>query len=139
MILTLALTIGTGIAVGGKGLGPPARDAFWIDDMPYRTILTPTDLPDHGPTDGLYVIEGLGGQLPVGEAKPGDKDYNGGRWEVTVLEFTPEGLLVHDPDGDGVNNIPLTNWEMVEHHIGLGHVAVVGPGPSFVCPVIKQK
>lgn len=118
----------------------PPGDAFWVDDMVYRTIATPTDghLPNKGPFDGLYVINGLEGQMPVAEAKPGDMDYNGGRWEVTVLEFTEDGLAAHDPDGDGVNNIMLTNWEMVEHHIGLGHLQVVGPGPRFVCPVIPQ-
>ena len=118
----------------------PPGDAFYVDGMVYRTIETPTNgrLPNKGPFDGLYVINGLDNQMPVAESKPGDHDYNGGRWEVTVLEFTEEGLAVHDPDGDGENNIVLDNWEMVEHHIGLGHLQVVGPGPRFVCPVIPQ-
>ena len=127
----------------GRKLGPPAPDSFWVDNQLYRTIGTPTTLPDHGPKDGLYVFQsfadgGLDGQTPVAEAKPGDRDYNGGRWQVTVLTFTPSGRAVHDPDGDGVVNFELQNWEAVHQHLNvLGHLAVVGPGPSFVCPVIK--
>jgi hypothetical protein len=138
----LMLTLGIA-TVSSEGLGPP-HAGFWIDDSIYYTIGTPTaDLPDKGPTDGLYVFlgeedGGLDGQTPVGESKPGDTDFNGGRWEVTVLTFTDEGKAVHDPDDDGEVNFELTNWEQVQHHIGLGHLAVVGPGPRFECPVIKK-
>jgi hypothetical protein len=105
--------------------------------MQYRTVLTPTHLPDRGPKDGLFVFDGLSGQLPIGEAKPGDRDYNGGRWQVYVVSFTDSGMEAHDPDGDGTVNFQLDSWEMVMHHIDLGHLEMAGMGPSFVCPVIK--
>lgn len=132
------------VAVSIAGVGPPALDAIWADDVLYATVATPTELPDKGPKDGLYVFdvenfEGPEGQRPVAEAKPGDKDYNGGRWQVTVLKFTEEGISVHDSDGDGIVDFELTNWEQVEEHIGFGHFEVVGEGPSFVCPLIKKK
>ena len=139
LIAAFALAVTAAVAAPGQGkkLGPPARDAFWVDDQLYRTIATPTSLPDRGPKDGLYVFTNLEGQRPVGEAKPGDQDYNGGRWQVVLLAFTEAGLAAHDPDDDGVANFELTNWEQVEAHIGLGHLEVAGLGPSFVCPVIK--
>jgi hypothetical protein len=118
------------------GNGPPAQDAIWADDMLYRTVDTGNRLPDHGPKDGLYVFDNLDGQRAVAESKPGDQDYNGGRWQVYVLEFTEEGLDVHDPDGDGIANFELTSWEQVEEHIGLGHLEQVMMGPSFTCPLI---
>lgn len=121
------------------GVGPPAPNAFWVDGSLYATVGTPTALPDHGPKDGIYVFSNLDGQRPVAEAKPGDHDYNGGRWQVTVLQFTDEGLNVHDANHDGMADFELTSWEDVQQHIGLGHLEVVGPGPSFVCPVIRNR
>ena len=116
--------------------GPPAGN-FWVDGIAFRTVVTPSKLPNQGPKDGLYVFEGLVGQNPVSESKPGDSDYNGGRWQVYVLEFTEEGKVIHDADNNGVADFELTSWEMVQHHIGLGHLTQVAMGPSFVCPLIK--
>ncbi len=134
----LILTVGI-VAVSVAGVGPPALDAIWADEELYATVGTPTDLPDKGPKDGLYVFEGLEGQRAVSEAKPGDQDYNGGRWQVYILNFTDEGKAIHDVDGDGIVDFELTSWEMVEHHISLGHLESAGLGPSFVCPLIKKK
>ena len=120
----VVLTLVTGAWAAGKKLGPPVEDAFWVDDVLYRTILTPTNLPDHGPKDGLYVIQGLMDQQPVGEAKPGDQDYNGGRWQVTVIQFTAAGEAVHDTDGDGYVDLELTNWEALSTTIDAVNSAV---------------
>lgn len=145
--MTVALVFGIAGLVAAAGLGPPPFDkiappapgSFYVDDELYRTVGTPTELPDKGPTDTLYVFTGLTGQTPVAEDAPGDKGYNGGRWQVIVLVFTEAGENAHDPDGDGEVNFQLTNYEQVQHHINvLGHLAVVGPGPRFVCPVIPQ-
>lgn len=137
--IALVLTVAVVGLVGAAGVGPPAPDAFYVDDELYRTVGTPTDLPDHGPKDGIYVFQGLDGQTPVAEAKPGDQDYNGGRWQVIVLRFTESGKAAHDPDNDGMVNFQLTNWEQVGTHIkDLGHLEVVSLGRSFVCPVIEQ-
>jgi len=123
-------------AVGATAGGPPGG-AIWADGMAYKTIATPGDLPAHGPKDGLFVFVGLDGQNPVAEAKPGDMDYNGGRWQVYLVAFTDDGLAIHDSNGDGVADFELTSWEMVQHHIMLGHLEPAGMGPSFVCPLIK--
>ena len=35
-----------------------------------------------------------------------------------------------------VADFELTSWEMVENHIGLGHLELKAVGPTFVCPFI---
>ncbi|HMB69113.1 MAG TPA: hypothetical protein VKU85_07365, partial [bacterium] len=73
-LLTTALGAAAAIATG------PPGGTIYVDDMAFRTVATPRDLPDRGRFDAIYV---LGGELAsVAEAKPGDQDYNGGRWEV---------------------------------------------------------
>lgn len=135
-VMTFAMAI---IAVAG--VGPPHLDAIWADGMLYATVGTPTHLPGHGPTDGLFVISGLDGQRAVSEAKPGDQDYNGGRWQAYNLEWTESGLAVHDSDSDGMvdEGMELTSWEDVEYHMNvLGHLTQTGMGDRFVCPLIKK-
>jgi hypothetical protein len=107
--------------------GPPIADALWADGQLYRTILTPTELPNHGPKDGLFVFPGLAGQRGVAEAKPGDRDYNGGRWQVYVINVLDESALSGE----------LTSWEEVQMHISNGALEIGGMGPTFVCPMIK--
>ena len=115
ILLTLSFVIAfVGISNAG---GPPAGN-FWADGTAYRTVVTPSKLPNKGPKDGLYVFDGLNGQSPVSESKPGDADYNGGRWQVYVLEFTEEGLAAHDANGDGAADLELTSWEEVHMHMG---------------------
>jgi hypothetical protein len=81
--------------------------AFWIDGSLYRTVATPTDLSGTGAPAGTYdVIYDFGGtQRNVADAKPGDTDYNGGRWSVHQLAF-PTGyeaaLASADANGNGV-------------------------------------
>ncbi len=123
------------VAIAGQG--PPAMDAIWADGSLYGTLDTGNELPDKGPKDGLFVFTNLDGQRPVSEAKPGDRDYDGGRWQAYPLEFTEEGLAIHDENDDGVADFELTSWEMVEEHIGLGHLERLDMGPSFTCPLIK--
>ena len=135
--LTAVLIVAGSLTAYGQGLGPP-HDAFYVDGEIYRTVGTPTDLPVEGPFDGLYGFSGLEGQTPVAESAPGDQDYNGGRWARRILEFTEDGIAVHDPDGDGMVNFELTSWEEVEHHIGLGHLEVTPGVKYFECPVIPK-
>ena len=133
----LALTFGAAPNLLAQS-GPPVPDAIWVDDVLYGTIVTPNSLPPHGPKDGIYAFTNLDGQRSVGEARPGDRDYNGGRWQVILLAFTESGLDIHDANNDGVADFELTNWEQVQNHIGLGHLEVTGQGPSFSCPLKPQ-
>lgn len=141
---TLSILLGVlAICVAGAGIvtagvGPPANDSFWVDGELYRTVGTPTALPDHGPSDGIYAFGGELGQTNVAEAKPGDQDYNGGRWNVTVVGFTEAGVNALDQDGDGTIDTQLMSWEEVKQAIADGYVEVLGPGPHFECPVIPE-
>ena len=135
--ITAALILGFAAAV--VAMGPPGG-TIWVDGIKFRTIDTGNRLPNHGPKDGIFAIQGLDGQGAVAEAKPGDRDYNGGRWQVYVLEWTEAGKAVHDASGDGVvdEGMELTSWEDVLYHMNsLGHLQQVQLGPSFVCPVIR--
>ncbi len=116
--------------------GPPIPEAIWADGHLFGTVLTPSDLPDKGPKDGIYNFMGQAGQQSVAEAKPGDADYNGGRWNVTLVSFTEAGLAEFDQDMNGEVDEDLTSWEEVQQAISDGYVAVDGPGPTFVCPLI---
>jgi hypothetical protein len=84
--LVLALVAGA-LAVSSTAfakLGPPSGKIYANDRM-FRTIATPADLPNHGKFDTIYV---LGGDLAnVADAAPGDMEFNGGRWEVRMVEF----------------------------------------------------
>jgi hypothetical protein len=94
----------------------------------YRTIGTPTDLSGTGAPahtyDALYAVEG---QLAVAEAKPGDRDYNGGRWmRFPVTWNIPE-----------MDRYLLTSEEDVLDAAEAGDVTIASePDAQFVCPVI---
>ena len=70
------------------------RGSIWADDYLYGTIGTPALFDGvHGKFDKLYqnvddqkmghFQDGVGA---ISESKPGDQDYNGGRWDVYVLK-----------------------------------------------------
>jgi hypothetical protein len=118
-VLALSATM---VAAGG----PPSL-AFYVDGERYRTIATPTDLSGTGaPTHSYDTIYALGaGLADVAEAKPGDSDYNGGRWMVLPITWhsTP---------------VQLTSAEQVEAAADAGLLSIgETPVKQFVCPVIK--
>ena len=111
--LTLAASIGAGTVAAG---GPPSL-SFYIDDVRYRTVGTPTDFFGTGAPASTYdKIYNLGTGINVADAKPGDRDFNGGRWlvytvtwaqGVTPVQYTNDmqilaaqdaGLLTINPD-----------------------------------------
>jgi hypothetical protein len=100
-LLALLLSVGA-VAAGGVS-GP----AFYVDGVLYRTVATPTDLSGTGaPAWSFDTIYDLGGYQPnVATAAPGDRDYNGGRWEVHALAYHTSyaaTLAAHDLNGNGV-------------------------------------
>ncbi len=139
VILTAALLTIVLIAVAAQA--KVIRDAIWSDGELFGVTLTPNDVPVKGPFDALYNFDdsGLEGQRSVSESKPGDQDYNGGRWKVLPVTFTAQGVSIHDPDGDGVVNFELKSAEEVMAHIELGHLTVGDPVRYFVCPLHPQK
>src|SRR5918994_2171005 len=122
--------------VASSGVGGPA---FYVDGVTYRTVATPTDLSGTGAPDNSFdtIYEFGGLQLNVATAAPGDRDYNGGRWQVHALAF-PSGyaaaLAAGDADGDGA----IDSDQELAAAIAAGKAVDTGVVKQFVCPVIKQ-
>ena len=119
---TFTLTLAVSAVAAG---GPPAL-SFYVDGERYRTIATPTDLSNTGAPDHSFDrIYALGdGLVNVAEAKPGDTDYNGGRWMVIPVTWhvTPE---------------QLTDADTIEQYEEDGMLSFGEPTTFFVCPVIN--
>ena len=69
-------------------LAKVGRSQIWADGILFGTVGTPTEFkPGAGPFDELYTganfKDGIGA---ISESKPGDQDYNGGRWHVNALK-----------------------------------------------------
>lgn len=77
------------LSVSATAAGGPPSLSFYIDGARYRTIATPTDLSHTGaPKHSFDRIYALGdGLINVAEAKPGDRDFNGGRWMVLPITW----------------------------------------------------
>jgi hypothetical protein len=97
------------------GIGPPGSTIYAFDQA-YRTIATPTSLPNRGPFDTIYVFPDCSSCASVSEAAPGHPGYNGGRWQVVqALGITSQ----------------LTNAEDVVAQA----TDLVDTGTRFVCPL----
>lgn len=117
----LATLFAAPVAAGG-----PPDLAFYVDGVRYRTIGTPTDLSNTGaPAHSFDRIYALGGALAnVAEAKPGDRDYNGGRWMVLPVTWNTSA-------------VQLTSAEQVLAYADAGLLSIATtPVKMFVCPVI---
>lgn len=115
------------IAAVPVAAGGPPSPGFYVDGAIYATVGTPTDLSGTGaPADTYDRIYALGNGLRnVAEAKPGDTDFNGGRW--TVLPVTWH-----------VAPVQLTSAEQVEAYDAAGWLTIAdAPVRQFVCPVIR--
>jgi hypothetical protein len=124
-LATAALALALSVSAVAAG-GPPSL-SFYVDGEQYRTIGTPTDLSGTGAPDHTYdTIYALGeGLANVAEARPGDTDYNGGRWMVLPITWhtTP---------------VQLRSAEQVQAAADAG-LLTIGETPvtQFVCPVIR--
>ena len=130
------------IALAGLAVAAPAHagvsgPAFWIDGSLYRTVATPTDLSGTGAPASTYdAIYAFGGeQLNVAESKPGDTDYNGGRWAVHELAF-PSGYDAAVMSGDTNGNGVIDSTGELEIAFAAGTAVDTGAILSrFVCTV----
>jgi hypothetical protein len=98
----------------GNSLGPPAG-TFYANGQVFKSIITPTSIPDKGPFDTLYMIAGF---APVSDAAPGSPGYNGGRWKVVAVTGT-------------FTSQPTSAAEVLAHA-----TSVEDTGVRFVCPLI---
>ena len=116
------------LAASAVAAGGPPSLAFYVDGVRYRTVGTPTDFSGTGAPahsyDRIYVLGG--NLLNVAEAKPGHRDYSGGRWMVLPVTWTA-----------GATPVQLTSAEQVEAYAGAGELTIASaPVKLFECPVI---
>lgn len=123
-VLALCISIfGASIVLAQGALGPPGG-TIYVDDIAFRTVATPRDLPPHGMFDAIYVLgDGL---ASVAEAKPGDQDYNGGRWEVRFVTF------------ETIAPKQFTNVEDLRAAEMAGEVSFSEVKRRFECPLIRK-
>ena len=141
-IVAVFLMTCASIAFAEKGGATRVENVLWAGGIKYSTVLTPASFkmaPSHT-TDKLYVFDmsGLTGQSPVADSYPGKEDYNGGRWWVQEVIFTQDGLDAHD-SGDGSINMEFTSGDMIQHHIGLGHITIMETATYFECPLLPSR
>jgi hypothetical protein len=115
--IVAAAVLAAPATTAGNSLGPPGTTIYAFDQA-YRTISTPTSLPDRGPFDTIYVFPDCPSCASVSEAGPGHPGYNGGRWNV-VQAF-------------GITS-QLTNADAVVAAAS----SLVETGTHFVCPLIR--
>lgn len=68
--------------------GPRPRPSAWVDCELFGGVVTPATFdPNSDPFDELYAGgNGFKDGAPlISESKPGDHDYNGGRWHRNLL------------------------------------------------------
>jgi hypothetical protein len=122
-----AVTLLASIGASGVLAGGPPSLAFYVDDDRYRTVGTPTDFLGTGaPAHSYDKIYALGsGLINVAEAKPGDRDFNGGRWLVYPVTWAA-----------GVTPVQYTNdWDILAAaDAGLLTIAST-PVRAFFCNV----
>ena len=111
--------------IGASALPPRAEGRVYANDQLWATF----GLRDfkHAPEQSVDMIFTFPGTnlIPVAEASPGDRDYNGGRWDVREVRFT------------GMAPEQFTNDEQVWFHYGLGHLEISGTLKYFECPLIR--
>lgn len=126
-VSAVALVASVGVSTVAAG-GPPAL-SFYVDDVRYRTVGTPTDFFGTGAPASTYdKIYALGpGLINVADAKPGDTDFNGGRWAVYPVTWAP-GVTPMQATNDG----QILAWQ----DAGLLTIASA-PVKEFFCSVNK--
>lgn len=137
LVLTAAAFSLGGTSVQAAGSGGVTGPAFYVDGKLYRTVATPTDLahtgaPDHS-FDTIYQFFGL--QTNVATAAPGDRDYNGGRWQVHGLSFSDYAGALTDSAVDLNGNDVLDNDAEVQAALSKGYATDQGVIRMFVCTV----
>jgi hypothetical protein len=121
-----AATFVLALSVSAVAAGGPPSLSFYVDGQRYRTIATPTDLSNTAaPASSFDRIYALGdGFINVAEAKPGDRDFNGGRWMVIPVIWA-----------DGVSAVQLTDADTIEAWEEAGMLSFGDPVKYFVCTV----
>jgi hypothetical protein len=123
------------VSAAGNGAGGVTGPAFYVDGELYRTVGTPTDFDGTGaPAHSYDTIYAIDGQANVATAAPGDRDYNGGRWQVlpVTIDDYDAALAAADANGSG----DLDSDEELATAVAAGLASIGESVRSFLCPVI---
>ncbi len=140
--LVTLLTVLGAVLIGTAGIAAAdaPTPAFWVDGHLYGTRGTPTDFSHTGaPADSYDTIYAIADQTNVAEAKPGDRDFNGGRWIVQEVVFTNYAGALADGEVNPDGNLELRSAEEVEAAIDAGYAHEGDILRSFLCPVIPLR
>ncbi len=97
-IVALAAIAMFAVLQSGLAQASVGRAVVWVDGEKFATVVTPATFnPESVPFDELYSLGDAGtfaaGVPLISETKPGDQDYNGGRWHLNVLTDAANAAL----------------------------------------------
>ena len=139
-VLSAVVTAGCAtVALGSTALASGVSGpAIYVDHVLYRTVATATDLSGTGAPqqswDTIYNFFGL--QRSVATAAPGDRDFNGGRWQVHKVS-APDGYAAALAAGDLDHNGVLDADDEVMAALASGALVDEGIVKYFVCTLNK--
>ncbi|MHA2101687.1 MAG: hypothetical protein ACW99A_23815, partial [Candidatus Kariarchaeaceae archaeon] len=100
------------------------RTNVWADCQLYASVVTPaTFKPESDPFDQLYAANFKDDIGLISESKPGDQDYNGGRWHLNVLKSTvnPNKYI----NACSVEELDINDFESTQNY--------------FECPLLPRR
>lgn len=128
---TLALgSVATGSVAADASNNPAMPGRVYADGRTFATrgvteLPPPKDGNEHSFDEIYHFTNGATGQLDVAQAAPGERDFNGGRWSVTVVEWT-------------ISNPPVVKSDD-EVHANANDVDVIQEGARyFECPLVPS-
>ena len=137
------LEVGSGATLGTVGSGatlptgsvqtqggPLPRPQTWVDGELFDGVVTPATFdPASDPFDELYTggmrcPGAFSGDVPlISESKPGDQDYNGGRWHVNLIKVGVDCDTYEN--ADEVEDLTLSDFESTADY--------------FECPLLPRR
>lgn len=131
-MLFLTLVLATFVLLAGshslvvEAQGLLGRTQVWADGELFDSVVTPATFnPESDPFDELYTCGDAGtfkdGIGLISDAKPGDQDYNGGRWHLNVLK---EGAPC-DGNADSFEDLNPDDFESTDMY--------------FECPLLPRR
>lgn len=130
--LTVLLVVGS-TQVLIAGMGPLPRPQAWVDCERFNGVVTPATFnPESDPFDELYTGgTGFKDGVPlISESKPGDADFNGGRWHLNLLkESVPEDKYA---DACKVEDLDLNDFVSTDNYFECPLLPARGQGSSGI-------
>ena len=133
MLFLLVAVMAVVIVAPVSAAGPTFEPAIYADGQAWATkgVATLPAPNEHNVQsyDKLFIIPG---QLPVAEAAPGNRNYNGGRWFTHTVTWnsTPELVTSYAQ----LHALHMAGAVTVEAGSPEG-----GPPPYFECPLLPVK